>query len=38
VRIGEPITAERYRQMTMEEVMDEVRRQLLVLSGEVPAA
>lgn len=38
VRIGEPITAERYRQMNMEEVMDEVRRQLLVLSGEVPAA
>jgi 1-acyl-sn-glycerol-3-phosphate acyltransferase len=38
VRIGEPITAERYRQMTMEEVMEEVRQQLLVLSGEVPAA
>jgi len=38
VRFGEPITAEQYRQMTMEEVMDEVRRQLLVLSGEVPAA
>ena len=38
VRIGEPITAERYQQMTMEEVMEEVRRQLLVLSGEVLAA
>ncbi len=38
VRIGEPITAKRYRQMTMEEVMEEVRQQLLILSGEVPAA
>ena len=38
VRFGEPVTAERYREMTMEEVMDEVRRQLLELSGEVPAA
>ncbi len=38
VRIGEPITAERYQQMTMEEVMEDVRQQLLVLSGEVPAA
>lgn len=38
VRIGKPITAEQYQQMTMEEVMEEVRQQLLVLSGEVPAA
>ncbi|UCH63104.1 MAG: 1-acyl-sn-glycerol-3-phosphate acyltransferase [Fidelibacterota bacterium] len=38
VRIGEPLTAEHYRQMTMEEVMENVRQQLLVLSGEVPAA
>ena len=37
-RIGKPITAEQYQQMTMEEVMEEVRQQLLVLSGEVPAA
>ncbi len=36
VRIGKPIPAERYRQMTMEAVMEEVRQQLLVLTGEVP--
>jgi len=35
VHIGEPIPAERYRQMNIEEAMEEVRRNLLVLTGEV---
>ncbi|MFB0515441.1 MAG: lysophospholipid acyltransferase family protein [Candidatus Neomarinimicrobiota bacterium] len=34
VRIGEAIPAERYRQMTLEQVMEEIRRQLLTLTGE----
>jgi len=38
VRIGTVIPPERYRQMTMEAVMEEVRQQLLVLTGEVSAA
>ena len=37
VRIGEPIPAERYQRMSLEEAMAEVRRQLLVLSGEAAA-
>ncbi|UCD36664.1 MAG: 1-acyl-sn-glycerol-3-phosphate acyltransferase [Fidelibacterota bacterium] len=38
VRIGQPIPAERYQKMTMEEAMEVVRQQLLVLTGEQLAA
>ncbi len=34
VRIGKPIEPETYAQLSMEAVMEEVRQQLLVLSGE----
>jgi 1-acyl-sn-glycerol-3-phosphate acyltransferase len=34
VNIGQPILPEEYHRMTMEQAMDEVRRQLLVLTGE----
>ncbi len=35
VRIGRPIPAEHYPCLTMEELIEQVRQQLLVLSGEV---
>ena len=37
VRIGTAIHAEDYRQMSMTEVMEEVRSQLKILSGEIPS-
>ena len=37
IRFGEPIEPETYNQLTMEDVMAEVRQRLLELSGEVAA-
>ncbi|UCH09942.1 MAG: 1-acyl-sn-glycerol-3-phosphate acyltransferase [Fidelibacterota bacterium] len=38
VRIGEPISADHYQKLSLEEAMEEVRQQLLVLTGEAPPA
>jgi 1-acyl-sn-glycerol-3-phosphate acyltransferase len=38
VRIGKPITADHYQKLSLEEAMEEVRQQLLVLTGEAPPA